>query len=98
MPIFERTGVDLVFSGHNHQMEILQKSEITYVLASPFGRSPDPERTYASPYSLWYGVNSPGFADVMIEGDNASIVFRAPDFHEIYRFNLTKPYTDACCG
>jgi hypothetical protein len=70
-------------------MEVLQKANVTYILASPFGRSPDPERIYSSPYSVWYDCESPGFADVTIDGGNASIVFRAPDYHEIYRFDLT---------
>ncbi|MCL2150349.1 MAG: metallophosphoesterase family protein [Dehalococcoidia bacterium] len=90
VPLFERCGVNLVFSGHNHQMEILEKSGVTYVISSPFGGIPSSPRTYQSPYSLWYESGQYGFADVTITEDEAEIVFRAPGGSEVYRHFLAK--------
>jgi len=89
-PLFEKYGVDLVFSGHNHQMEILAKSGVTYVLSAPFGGALSNPRTYESPYSLWYESGQYGFADVTVSGNEAEIIFRASDGHEIYRHSLVK--------
>jgi predicted MPP superfamily phosphohydrolase len=77
-PIFERYDVDLVFSGHVHQMELLEKAGVTYVIVGSFGGIPDPERTYISPVSLWYVSGQYGFVDVTIETGRALITFRDP--------------------
>jgi hypothetical protein len=90
VPLFEKYGVDLVFSGHNHQMEVLEKAGVSYVLCSPLAREPDPERTHTSPYSLWYSVDYPGFADVTVSGNEASVVFRNPEGREIYSCNFSQ--------
>lgn len=89
-PLFEKYQVDMVFSGHNHQMEILAKSGVTYVLSAPFGGVPSATRTYVSPYSLWYESGQYGFADVTITGDEAVVIIRTSDGSEIHRHNVTK--------
>jgi UDP-2,3-diacylglucosamine pyrophosphatase LpxH len=88
-PIFEEYGVDLVCSGHNHHMELLQKSGVTYAICGAFAGHPDSERTYTSPYSLWYEHGEHGFMDITIDGDEATIVFRAPDYSQIYSYTLS---------
>jgi acid phosphatase type 7 len=89
-PLFEKYSVDMVFSAHDHQMELLQKSGVTYVICGGFGGLPDNQRAYTSPYSLWYAGGQYGFMDVAIDGNQANIVFRAPDFGEIYKYKLAK--------
>ena len=89
-PIFEKYGVDMVFSGHAHQMELLQKSGISYVIAGTFGGALDPQRTYISPESVWYSSTNYGFADVTINGDNAKLIFRDPDGNAINSFVIPK--------
>ena len=89
-PLFEKYGVDIVFSGHNHQMEVLEKSGVTYVLSSPFGGVAENTRTYISPYSLWYQSGQHGFADMTIAGDEAVIIFRTPEGDELYRHILVR--------
>jgi acid phosphatase type 7 len=82
-PFFEKYGVDLVFSGHDHQMELLQNAGVTYIIAGSFGGAPDPTRTYTSPASLWYAAEKYGFADVTIKARQARITFRDPDGREL---------------
>jgi hypothetical protein len=78
-PLFERYGVDLVFSGHAHQMELLDKSGVTYVIAGAFGGLPDPPRTYVSSASRWYQAGGYGYVDVMVDESSLVITFRDPD-------------------
>jgi UDP-2,3-diacylglucosamine pyrophosphatase LpxH len=89
-PIFEKYGVDMVFSGHDHQMELLQKSGVSYVIAGTFGGALDPQRTYTSPESVWYSSTNFGFADVTITGNTADLIFRAPDGKAINSFTIPK--------
>jgi len=76
VPIFEAHSVDLVISGHNHQMEYLEKSGISYFLTGTGGGMLDPERTYVSPTSKWYNIESFGFLEAEIIGRTAKLVFR----------------------
>jgi hypothetical protein len=75
-PLFEKYKVDLVLSGHNHHMELLQHNGVTYGICGAFGGLPDVLRTYTSPDSLWYLNGSCGFADVSISSGQCSITFR----------------------
>ena len=89
-PIFEKYDVDMVFSGHAHQLELLQKSGISYVICGSFGGIPDTERQYVSPESVWYASSDYAFMDVTINGANANLVFRDPDGNAIYSYIVTK--------
>jgi predicted MPP superfamily phosphohydrolase len=82
-PLFEKYTVDLVFSGHVHQLELLQKSGVTYIVCGGFGGTPEPERTYESPSSLWYATNEYGFVEVTVDENEANIVYRDPDYGEL---------------
>jgi len=76
VPLFEANSVDLVISGHNHQMEYLEKSGISYFLTGTGGGILDPERSYISPASKWYNIESFGFLELEIIGRTAKLVFR----------------------
>jgi predicted phosphodiesterase len=89
-PLFEENGVDIVFSGHIHQMELLEQSNVTYVICSGLGGLPDPERAYLSPASQWYVSGEYGYADVTIDGDVAEIIFRDPENAEIKRVTVSR--------
>lgn len=78
-PLFEKYKVDLVFSGHNHQLELLSKNGVTYAIAGGLGGQPDTARAYVSPASLWYAAGQHGFVDVTVSGDDATLAFRSPD-------------------
>ena len=75
-PLFEQYGVDIVMSGHNHQMELLEQNGVTYALCGAFGGLPENSRAYTSPASLWYQSGTYGFMDVSISGNECSISFR----------------------
>ena len=87
-PLFEKYGVDIVFSGHNHQMEVLNKNGVTYVICGPFGGELDPERTYTSPASIWYSVAQHDFVEVGINGSKAEIAFHGADGGVIQSFTV----------
>ncbi len=89
-PLFEKYGVDLVFSGHAHQMELLQQDGVTYAICGGFGGASDENPTYHSPASVWYSSGRDGFLDVTVAGDAATLVFRAPDWSEIHRMTVAK--------
>ncbi len=88
VPLFEEYGVDLVFSGHNHRLELLEKSGVTYVVCGTFGGHPDPEPTYTSPASVWGMTGATAFADVTLDGDECVLVFRNADGAVLYETSL----------
>jgi UDP-2,3-diacylglucosamine pyrophosphatase LpxH len=89
-PLFEKYGVDLVLSSHNHQLEYLRKNGVTYLVCGGFGGKFDPVRTYVSPASQWYAGETFGFADITVNGSRADIIFRGPQYQEIQTFTLNK--------
>ncbi len=88
-PLFEKYDVDMVVSGHNHFLEVLKESEVTYFICGAFGGPPMPERTYVSPQSIWDKQGAYAFMDVTIDAQAAKIVFRDPDYNEIGTFTVT---------
>lgn len=89
-PLFEKYEVDMVFSGHVHQLEILEHSGVTYLVTGAFGGKLEPDYSYKSPASLWYAGGQYGFTDITINGDTAEIIFRDPDYNTLYSYALTK--------
>jgi hypothetical protein len=89
-PIFEKYGVDMVFSGHNHQLELLQKSGVTYAICGAFGGQPDPMQQYISPKSVWHDNGLMAFLDVTVNANTANIVFRDADNNIIKSFTVQK--------
>jgi 3',5'-cyclic AMP phosphodiesterase CpdA len=88
--LFEKYGVDIVFSGHNHYLEFLQHSGVSYVISGGFGGKFDPSATYLSPSSIWFQSGQFGFADVTINGDEATLNFRDPDSNVLKSFTIMK--------
>jgi len=90
VPLFEQYGVDMVFSGHNHCLELLQHSGIYYAVCGGFGGKLDSVPTYISASSIWLQSGQFGFADVFIDGDLATLNFRDPDSNVLKSLTLTK--------
>ncbi len=63
-PIFKKYDVDLVLSGHNHTMELLENDSIYYGIIGSFGGLPDTNRTFTSKGSLWYASGKYGYATI----------------------------------
>jgi hypothetical protein len=89
-PLFEKYSVDIVFSGHNHYMELLEHAGVTYVVCGAFGGVPDPEPTYISPASLWRLQGAAGFVDVTIHGDEAILSFISSNGDILQSFTIVK--------
>jgi UDP-2,3-diacylglucosamine pyrophosphatase LpxH len=89
-PSFEKYGVDIVFSGHAHQLELLQKESVTYVVCGTFGGALEPEPQYVSPASVWYSNKNYAFVDVSINGSEAKLVFRDSNNKELKSFVIPK--------
>ncbi len=85
--IFEENDVDLVFSGHDHHIEILEKGGISYQIIGALGGLPDRKREYESDYSKWYmnieNKNDFGFFEVNILGDNATLTVRNRNYDSL---------------
>jgi UDP-2,3-diacylglucosamine pyrophosphatase LpxH len=86
--LFEKYDVDMVFSGHNHYLEFLQHSGVSYVVSGGFGGKPDPPATYLSPSSIWLQAGQSGFVDVTINGNEATLNFRDPDSNILKSFTI----------
>jgi UDP-2,3-diacylglucosamine pyrophosphatase LpxH len=84
-PLFEQYDVDLVLSGHKHHSEILQKNGVTYVVMGSFGGSPNPERDYISPASIWYRHGGYAFTDITIDNNAATLVVRDTEHRELFK-------------
>jgi acid phosphatase type 7 len=89
-PLFEKYGVDLVISGHNHLLELLQKNGVTYAICGAFGGVPVPPRAYISPASTWYKGQQQAFLDVTVSDNYIDLIFRDPDYNELKSFKIDK--------
>ena len=76
VPLLEEYGVDLVVSGHNHYMELLEKNGVTYALIGVMGGIPDPEPTYVSPASRWIRTSTFGFLEADFHAGRIELSFR----------------------
>jgi hypothetical protein len=77
VPLFEKYGVDLVISGHNHYQELLAHNGVTYAIIGSMGGIPDPEPSYRSPYSQWMKVAGYGWLDVDVLPGRLALTFRS---------------------
>jgi UDP-2,3-diacylglucosamine pyrophosphatase LpxH len=89
-PLFNKYKVDMVFSGHNHHMELLKNSGTVYAICAAFGGLPDPASTYKSPSSIWEISGGYGFIDVSLKGNQCTLIFRDPDYKVLETYTLNK--------
>jgi hypothetical protein len=76
VPLFEKYGVNLVISGHNHYQEYLENKGVRYAVIGAMGGIPDPEPSHVSPASKWRAVGKPGRLDVDIYDKDIVMTFR----------------------
>lgn len=91
--LFIEHDIDMVFSGHNHHMEILNNSGIVYNIIGAFGGHPDPDYTtkvvsQQGTGSIWYLSGQHGYLDVEINGSTAILTFRSPEYTMLQTFNV----------
>lgn len=77
VPLFEKYGVDLVISGHNHYQELLSHNGVNYAIVGSMGGIPDPEPSYRSPWSKWINVGGYGWLDVDVLPGRLLLTFKS---------------------
>ena len=78
-PLFEQYEVDLVISGHNHHMEVLEHNGVTYAVVGTMG-APLDRIDYHSPASVWLHEDH-GWLDVQWTIEEAVLRFFRWDGH-----------------
>lgn len=89
-PLFEKSDVDIVISGHKHDNELLQKNGVTYVVTGALGGQPDTLFDYESPASVWLKKGTYAFADITIAGNTATISFVDKTGKILYRTTVKR--------
>jgi len=90
VPLFEETGVDMVFSGHNHQMEHITNEGIAYFITGAFGSHLDEDREFTSEGSQWYNNKTHGYVDLAVGETSATVTFLDSKAQELYTHVLKK--------
>lgn len=90
VPMFESHGVDMVFSGHNHQMEHLSINEIDYFIVGACGCHLDPDRDFTSEGSRWYNNKTHGYLDLTMSATTATVTFLDVDNQSLYTHVVKK--------
>src|SRR6056297_3115246 len=88
VPLFEETGVDMVFSGHNHHMEHITTNGIEYFITGVFGCHLDEDREFTSAGSQWYNNKTHGYVDLAVGETSATVTFLDVDGEGLYRYVL----------
>ncbi len=89
-PLYVAHGVDLVFSGHDHQMEHISQDGVEYFIVGVLGGHLDKEPTYISTNSVYRNFQDHGYADLIIQDDSVSLDFRSPDGVSVYSWSETR--------
>jgi hypothetical protein len=90
VPLFEETGVDMVFSGHNHQMEHITNNGIEYFITGVFGSHLDEDREFTSEGSQWYNNKTHGYVDLAVGETSATATFLDTNGEGLYSYALEK--------
>ena len=86
--LFFKYGVDLVFSGHNHQMEHINQNEVNYFIVGTMGGLLDLDPTYYTENSLFFDNTHFGFADLQFNNGNLTVSFRTPENIVLYEITI----------
>jgi UDP-2,3-diacylglucosamine pyrophosphatase LpxH len=84
--LFRTSGVDLVFSGHDHQMEHISADGIDYVIIGALGGKPDRQPTFISEGSQFLRFGTFGYARLSIEKQGFTVRFIDEYGNELYSF------------
>jgi hypothetical protein len=84
VPYFEANDVDLVISGHEHHMELLEQNGVCYAVVGAMGGELDDIGDYNNPLSLWKNDENFGYLDVEVAGDKAVLTFRGIGGEPLY--------------
>jgi UDP-2,3-diacylglucosamine pyrophosphatase LpxH len=89
-PLFNEYKVDLVCSGHVHNLGLLEANGVKYAVCGAFGGLPEPEPVYISPFSLWSTSSQYAFIDIAIDNDECTLTFRDYNLEALYAITFEK--------
>jgi len=89
-PLFKQYGVDLVFAGHDHQMEHIAQDGVDYFIVGAMGGYRDKDPTFYSENSQFFDNTHFGFADVQFNGVNVTVSFRTPENTLLYNVTINQ--------
>lgn len=85
-PIF-LDKADMVISGHNHYMELIEHDNIYWVIIGAMGGKPDPDPIYISKGSKWFLKDVHGF--FFIEKSNNRIILSFKDYNDNTLYSIS---------
>ncbi len=88
--LYVSSGVDMVFSGHDHQMEHIAQDGIDYVIIGAMGGPPDKPPTHISPGSGFLSFDYFGYADLQIKPESVTVTFRQTNGSPVYSWKRTR--------
>lgn len=89
-PLYEAAGVDLVFSGHNHQFEHIERQQLDYLIVGTFGGKRDKDPIYLSADSVYLDLEHLGYASLVIEQDQYTVSFIDEDGNNLHEFTRSR--------
>lgn len=93
-PLFEKHHVDLVVSGHNHLMDVLQKDGVTYAVCGAMGGALDSDFSYESPYDIWHTGDSYGYIDLTVYNKKIDLVFYTSNGVALEKYTVDTTHSD----
>lgn len=89
VPILEKYNVDLMISGHQHSMELMENNGVYYALVGPFGGPLfNHYDTPTKAKQLYYNGDTYGFSSIEIEGNETTISFRDVYGNKLYSHTI----------
>ncbi len=77
VPILESNNVDVMVSGHQHSMELMEKNGIHYLLVGPLGGSLYGDYEFNTVANqIYYNGEVHGFTEIEIAGEKMEITFK----------------------
>jgi len=88
--LFMEHGVDLVLSGHDHQMEHISQEVVDYFIIGTLGGVLDKNATDFSENSQFYTNTNHGFLELQFLGNTVTAAFRTPGNDILYTIDIQK--------
>lgn len=89
-PLYEASGVDLVFSGHNHQFEHIERETRDYLIVGSFGGKRDKDPLYLSEDSVYLDLDNLGYASLLIDEQQYTVSFIDQDGRILHDFTRSR--------
>lgn len=88
-PLFQLRGVDLVFSGHMHHMEVINQTGTYYNIVGAFNEA-NSKVTHVQQQSMWREMYTEGYCTLNINTTHATTTFLGRNGTTLYQYNIEK--------